>query len=78
MSRKIRGYAAAFLAAILVMLPLAAQAGEPRDALAKGPKVGESIPQPFQTTDQNGTARDFRSLVGKRGVILLFSRSLGW
>jgi cytochrome oxidase Cu insertion factor (SCO1/SenC/PrrC family) len=48
------------------------------DKLDKGPKVGAAIPQPFQATDQNGQLRDFASLTGKRGLVLLFSRSLSW
>ena len=43
------------------------------DTLDKGPKVGAAIPQPLKAADQNGTARDFASLTGKRGLILLFS-----
>lgn len=78
MSRKFGGPAIAFLVAILVMLPLAAQAGDAHDALDKGPKIGAAIPQPFQAVDQNGKAQDFGSIVGKRGLVLLFSRSLGW
>lgn len=48
------------------------------DKLERGPKVGEAIPQPLAATDQNGAARDFASLKGERGLILLFSRSLDW
>jgi len=54
-----------------------AAAGE-LDKLERGPKVGEAIPQPLAATDQNGAARDFASLKGERGMILLFSRSLDW
>lgn len=78
MFRSSRGSSLAFLVAILVVLPLTVQAGSAHDALDKGPKVGAAIPQPFQATDQNGASRDFGSLVGKQGLVLLFSRSLGW
>lgn len=78
MFRLFCGNAVALLAAIVLTMPLAAQAGDAHDALDKGPKVGAAIPQPFQAVDQNGKAQDFGSLVGKRGLVLLFSRSLGW
>mgnify|MGYP000312535212 CR=1 FL=1 len=63
----------------LLSAPLVARADTSAyDKLDKGPKVGATIPQPFQATDQNGQVRDFASLTGKRGLVLLFSRSLSW
>lgn len=59
-------------------LPARAAAGDDHDTLDKGPKVGAAIPRPLMAVDQTGKTRDFASLTGKRGLILLFSRSLGW
>jgi hypothetical protein len=42
-----------------------------------GPAVGEKIP-PFEAVDQNGQRRDFASLRGPRGLVLLFFRSADW
>ena len=42
-----------------------------------GPSVGTSLPA-IKTTDQEGMARDFASLIGKNGVLLMFNRSADW
>ncbi len=42
-----------------------------------GPAVGTHIP-PLTATDKTGAARDFKSLPGKRGVVLVFFRSAKW
>lgn len=42
-----------------------------------GPAVGERIPA-FEGVDQNGRARDFESLAGPNGLLLLFHRSADW
>lgn len=63
---------------VALVMPVAAQADSPYDKLDKGPKVGAAIPQPFEAQDQNGTTQNFASLSGKRGLVLLFSRSLSW
>ncbi len=52
-------------------------AGE-HDRLARGPQVGEPIPHTLGTADHEGTPRDFASVIGERGVVLIFSRSLDW
>lgn len=48
------------------------------DALDMGPKVGAAIPHSLNVRDQNGQVRNFKSLARRRGLILLFSRSLDW
>ncbi len=63
--------------AVLALAMLAAPAGA-QDRLERGPKIGMAIPHPLTVTDQHGVARDFASLGGKRGLILLFTRSLDW
>lgn len=46
------------------------------DALT-GIPVGAKIP-PFRALDQNGKSRDFESLKGLKGLVLLFHRSADW
>lgn len=65
--------AMAMLAIAILSAPVSAS-----DALPQGLKVGDTIPRPFAATDRNGAARDFRSLADKKGLILLFTRSLDW
>ena len=65
------------LAAMAVMIFLAAPS-QAADTLDQGLRVGDSIPQPLAAVDQHGAPRDFPSLGGKRGLILLFTRSLDW
>jgi len=56
--------------------PAAAAGG--LDKLEHGPKVGETIPHRLNATDQRGQTVDFSSVAGKKGLILLFTRSLDW
>ncbi len=42
-----------------------------------GPAVGSRLPD-FEATDQQGQARDFQSLTGENGLLLLFFRSADW
>jgi len=42
-----------------------------------GIKAGQKIP-PFRLVDQNGTPRDFNSVKGSKGTVLLFFRSADW
>lgn len=44
---------------------------------AAGPEVGEKIPD-FEAVDQSGATRDFASLAGEKGLLLLFFRSADW
>ena len=67
---------AIFLALVLVAAP--AGAAGLYDTLPKGPRVGETIAHSLAASDQNGQHRDFKSLARRRGLILLFSRSLDW
>jgi len=43
----------------------------------KGPQVGERVPD-FSLTDQNGRTRTLQSLMGQRGLMLVFIRSADW
>ncbi len=67
------------LALCIVMGPAnSASAADGLDKLAAGTKVGKKIPHPLKTTDQHGKTVDFSSLTGRKGLILLFTRSLDW
>ena len=47
-------------------------------ALAQtGPEVGAMLPE-FELEDQTGAKRDFASLAGPNGLLLLFHRSADW
>jgi hypothetical protein len=48
------------------------------DTLDQGPKVGATIPHSLSALDQHGQHQDFKSLARRRGLIILFSRSLDW
>lgn len=48
------------------------------DQLDKGPKVGTTIPHMLKTVDHRDQHQDFKSLARRRGLIILFSRSLDW
>ncbi len=70
-----------FMCAIFVALVLAvpqARAAERYDTLEKGPRVGETIPHSLGLRDQDNQHQNFKSLTRRRGLILLFSRSLDW
>ena len=43
-----------------------------------GPKVGATVPQTLKVRDQNNQYQDFKSLARRKGLIVLFSRSLSW
>jgi len=43
----------------------------------KGPQVGARVPD-FSLTDQNGRTRTLQSLMGQRGLMLVFIRSADW
>ena len=55
----------------------AAAAQELPDVDQFGPQVGEVVPS-FSLVDQNGAARDLQSLMGRSGLMLVFSRSADW
>ena len=72
-------FVAGFMAAGFMMLaPPAIAADGAYDKLNKGPKLGATIPKPLEATDQNDVTQRFSSLMGDRGLIILFSRSFDW
>jgi peroxiredoxin len=75
-----RGALAILVAATMLAGPLSA-APDPTsnyDKLDRGPKTGQRLPVKLIAPDQNGKTRTLASLAGRRGLILLFSRSLDW
>lgn len=68
------------LAPLLLALPLSAA---PVDAAAaplsvtSSPEIGQTLP-PFELPDQDGRLRDFASLTGPEGLLLVFHRSADW
>ena len=47
------------------------------DVRKLGPQVGARVPD-FALADQTGRRRSLQSLMGPRGVMLVFSRSADW
>ena len=42
-----------------------------------GPAIGEKVPD-FEAVDQNGASHSLRSLMGPKGMMLVFFRSADW
>jgi cytochrome oxidase Cu insertion factor (SCO1/SenC/PrrC family) len=59
----------------------AAQPPEPKPAFPDvqklGPQIGDRVPD-FTLTDQRGQARTLASLMGPKGLMLVFNRSADW
>ena len=47
------------------------------DVTKLGPQVGDKAPD-FSLADQNGQTRTLASLMGPKGLILVFNRSADW
>ncbi|NNE83571.1 MAG: hypothetical protein HKN28_06340 [Alphaproteobacteria bacterium] len=73
-----RRLGAALLALALVLPSRSALAAGDLDTLDKGPAIGDAIPQQVAAIDQNDETRSLTSLIGKNGLIVLFSRSFDW
>ena len=63
--------AATFACAVVVTM------AQPPDPQTLGPKIGERLID-FSLPDQHGVTRSLRSLVGPKGVVLVFFRSADW
>lgn len=61
------------LAATLIAATAMAASG----SSAPGPEPGTTAPS-FEALDQEGVRRDFQSLAGENGLLLLFFRSADW
>ncbi|HUT48494.1 MAG TPA: peroxiredoxin family protein [Alphaproteobacteria bacterium] len=68
-----------FLLGWIAMLaaPLAA-AAPAYDKLGRGPGIGQPLPVKLVAPDQDGKTRNLASLTGKRGLLLVFNRSVDW
>ncbi|MDQ7019411.1 MAG: peroxiredoxin family protein [Robiginitomaculum sp.] len=53
-------------------------AGEDMAPTDRGPAVGSVIPSDLASIDQYGMARNFETLTGKNGLVLVFFRSAKW
>lgn len=62
---------------VCLLLGSNAAAAQKESGFMAGLKKGEKIPQ-FQMTDQAGKIRDFKSVCGKNGILLVFFRSADW
>ena len=62
-------------AAGVLAATIAAQ--QPVDPQTLGPKIGERLID-FSLPDQHGVTRSLKSLVGPKGVVLVFFRSADW
>ena len=65
-----------FVAALGGLL-LQAPARAPVDLSKVGPQVGQRVPD-FTLPDQTGRARTLESLMGPKGLMLVFYRSADW
>jgi peroxiredoxin len=70
--------ALAALFACLLLAAVPAPAKGPHDALTVGPKVGMKLPVPLEVLDHKGRPANRTKITGANGLILLFSRSVGW
>ena len=46
-------------------------------AVATGPEIGQAVPA-FSVADQTGTMQTLKSVMGPKGVLLVFYRSADW
>ena len=74
-SRSDRGMRLAALATAAALFSTMASAAS--NTPSAGPARGAVVP-PFEATDQYGDSRDFDSLAGENGLLLLFFRSADW
>jgi len=63
--------------AVLMTIQLQAQDRPRIDVSKLGPQVGDRVPD-FTLRDQAGTLRTLKSVMGRRGAMLVFVRSADW
>ncbi len=66
-----------FLISASGLQPSSALAAQSSPSVKTGPAVGDPIPS-FRAIDQNGETRDFESIRGPKGALILFFRSADW
>jgi len=62
---------------LLAIAQASSEASAKPDPATLGPRVGDPLPT-FSLVDQDGRARDFASLVGPKGLVLVVFRSADW
>jgi len=73
-----QSFVAAALASLIVTPGAARQAASGLPDVQKlGPQVGDRVPD-FALNDQHGQQRTLTSLLGPRGLVLVFYRSADW
>ena len=78
----VKGYESMLLGTLSTLALAMAQSLPPSgspgvDPSTLGPAVGQPIPR-FEAPDQDGRQRDFVSLAGPDGLVLVFFRSADW
>jgi hypothetical protein len=73
------GFVMALLVGLVMQAPTRAQSLEPgRIEVSKlGPQVGERVPD-FSLRDQDGKTWTLQSIMGAKGAMLVFVRSVDW
>ena len=59
------------------ILAIAAAALIAQAAVTTGPEIGQAVP-PFSMADQTGATQTLKSVMGPKGVLLVFYRSADW
>jgi len=65
------------LTCLLVAIALQAPSTPSTPPADLGPAVGQPLPA-FEVRNQDGRSRDFASLTGPKGLVLVFFRSADW
>jgi hypothetical protein len=78
MFNRLSGVAAGAVVALALAAAVAAQQPPAMPDVQKlGPQVGQPVPA-FTLSDQLGRPRTIKSLMGEKGLMLVFSRSADW
>ena len=62
---------------LIRILAMAAAALRAEAAVATGPEIGQAVPA-FSLADQTGAMQTLKSVMGPKGVLLVFYRSADW
>ncbi len=77
MTHRISWVAGALAIGVLCLVAPATARQAPVDIDKLGPQVGARVPE-FSGTDQRGRTQTLESLMGREGLMLVFSRSADW
>lgn len=67
-----------YTAQLIFLSMMFATTTQAASAEAWGPNLGSPIGNPLDTVDQDGNKQSFTSLVGEKGLAIVFLRSLDW